>query len=154
MRRAQRNAAIFFILGGLLTATACGGTADVGDLGKGTSSGGSGSGSGSSSSSSGSSSGGPIDAGADVSGSDSSLRDVVADGVSCLLNIPGSCPDCATQNPADQPLCRQYIQCFIAQDCNPNTACGANDGICGVNKIGGGAAPYQAAVATYDCACP
>jgi hypothetical protein len=73
----------------------------------------------------------------------------------CILQvIPSSCPDCATQNASDVPTCQKYVRCFIDNDCNPGTACGSNDGVCGVNTIGGGEAPYQAAVQTYDCSCP
>jgi hypothetical protein len=71
-----------------------------------------------------------------------------------LSMIPSSCPNCATQNASDAPICQMYLRCFIDNGCNPATACGSNDGMCGVNKIGGGEAPYQAAVQTYDCACP
>jgi hypothetical protein len=76
------------------------------------------------------------------------------DGSACLLAIPSSCPNCMTQNASDKPACQLYLQCFIANDCDPSAACGSNDGVCGVNTVGGGEAPYTAAVATYDCACP
>jgi hypothetical protein len=76
------------------------------------------------------------------------------DGSACLLDIPSSCPNCVTQNASDKPACALYLQCFIANDCDPSTACGSNSGICGVNTVGGGEAPYLAAVATRDCACP
>jgi len=78
----------------------------------------------------------------------------VPDGAACLTSIPPSCPDCMTQNASDQPICKQYIQCFITNGCDPGTACGSNTGVCGVNTVGGGNAPYAAAVATYQCACP
>jgi hypothetical protein len=71
-----------------------------------------------------------------------------------LQAIPSSCPNCATQNASDVPTCQKYVRCFIDNGCNPGTACGSNDGVCGVNTIGGGEAPYQAAVQTYNCACP
>ena len=79
----------------------------------------------------------------------------VADGSACLASIPASCPDCMTQNASDQASCQKYIQCFETNDCNPNDACATNnDGVCGVNTIGGGEAPLMAAIATYMCACP
>jgi hypothetical protein len=60
-----------------------------------------------------------------------------------------------TMNASDMPICEMYIQCYINNSCNPTTSCGSNpDGVCGVNKIGGGGAPETAAVATYMCACP
>ncbi|HLK35643.1 MAG TPA: hypothetical protein VKU41_02750, partial [Polyangiaceae bacterium] len=76
------------------------------------------------------------------------------DGPCNLQSLPSSCPDCMTQNASDAPICKMYLQCFATNACDPATACGSNDGVCGVNKIGGGEAPYQAAVATYKCACP
>jgi hypothetical protein len=71
---------------------------------------------------------------------------------SCVDKIPASCPDCATQNPADAALCRKYLHCFST--CDPSQPCGDVDGVCGVNTLGGGTAPYAAAVTTYRCACP
>jgi hypothetical protein len=71
-----------------------------------------------------------------------------------LQNTPAGCPDCMTQSAADMPICQQYLMCFETNNCNPNAACGSNDGVCGVNTVGGGEAPYSAAVATYNCACP
>jgi hypothetical protein len=75
-----------------------------------------------------------------------------ADARTCLDAIPASCPDCVTQNPNDAVVCRQYLRCFAT--CDPSQPCGAADGVCGVNTLGGGMAPYAAAVATYHCACP
>jgi hypothetical protein len=77
-----------------------------------------------------------------------------ADGGCDLTSIPASCPDCMTQNASDQPICQKYLACFAMNACDPNTSCGSNTGVCGVNTIGGGEAPYTAAVATYACACP
>jgi hypothetical protein len=71
---------------------------------------------------------------------------------SCLEKIPASCPDCVTQNAGDAVLCHQYLHCFAA--CDPSQPCGTADGVCGVNTLGGGTAPYAAAVTTYRCACP
>ncbi len=101
--------------------------------------------------------GGQPDAGPDTSmGLDASGTPEVSvgDGGCNLASIPAKCPNCMTQNASDKPVCQTYVRCFLTNDCNPNTACGSNDGVCGVNKIGGGEAPYSAAVATYDCACP
>jgi hypothetical protein len=50
-----------------------------------------------------------------------------------------------------------YLPCYEANNCNPSDSCGSNDGVCGVNKLGGGTAPVSAAQATYTCAgcnCP
>jgi hypothetical protein len=91
---------------------------------------------------------------ADMATSDVGVPDVSGDAANCLNNIPASCPDCMTQNASDEPKCAAYIQCFLNNDCNPSTSCGSMDGICGVNTIGGGLAPYNAAVVTYMCACP
>jgi hypothetical protein len=91
---------------------------------------------------------------ADMASSDVGVPDVSGDAANCLNNIPASCPDCMTQNASDEPKCEDYIQCFLNNDCTPSTSCGSMDGICGVNTIGGGLAPYNAAVATYMCACP
>jgi hypothetical protein len=76
------------------------------------------------------------------------------DGGCNLQSIPTSCPNCVTQNMSDMPICKTYVMCFATNNCNPNTACGTNGGVCGVNTIGGGEAPYTAAVTTYNCACP
>jgi hypothetical protein len=105
-----------------------------------------------------------VDTGSDTPVSDAGIRDATApdmgipdaseDAANCLNDIPTSCPDCVTQNASDMPKCQDYISCFSTNDCNPNTSCGSNDGVCGVNTIGGGYAPYNAAVATYMCACP
>ena len=75
-------------------------------------------------------------------------------GPDCLKNIPASCPNCMTMNASDMPNCEKYIACYLANSCNPADACGSNDGVCGVNTIGGGSAPETAAEATYACACP
>jgi hypothetical protein len=78
----------------------------------------------------------------------------VADGSACLENIPATCPNCMVQNAGDMAKCEMYLQCFAANDCNPADACASNDGVCGVNTIGGGEAPLMAATQTYMCACP
>ncbi len=57
-------------------------------------------------------------------------------------------------NASDQPKCQEYLMCFATNNCNPSDPCGQNNGVCGVNTIGGGNAPYDAAVQTYKCACP
>lgn len=75
-----------------------------------------------------------------------------SDAGSCLEKVPASCPDCVTQNAGDAVVCRLYLQCFAT--CNPSQPCAAPDGVCGVNTLGGGTAPYMAAVTTYRCACP
>jgi hypothetical protein len=61
---------------------------------------------------------------------------------------------CNTMNMSDKPKCMEYINCYINNNCIPTNACGQNSGVCGVNTIGGGNAPKDAAVATYMCACP
>jgi hypothetical protein len=75
-----------------------------------------------------------------------------SDARACLDEIPASCPDCVTQNSGDAIVCQRYLRCFTT--CNPSQPCGAMDGVCGVNVVGGGTAPYAAALATYRCACP
>ncbi len=80
--------------------------------------------------------------------------EAMVDAACSLPNIPSSCPNCMTQNASDVPICQMYLTCFIQKRCKPSTPCGSNDGVCGVNTIGGGEAPFQAAVQTYDCACP
>jgi hypothetical protein len=57
------------------------------------------------------------------------------------------------QNASDRPKCEEYLECYRTNDCVPTAACGQNDGVCGVNTIGGGQSPREAAVATYTCAC-
>jgi hypothetical protein len=79
---------------------------------------------------------------------------VPADASGCLNPVPSTCPDCMTQNASDVATCQKYLQCFAANDCNPADACASNDGVCGVNTIGGGEAPLMAATQTYKCACP
>jgi hypothetical protein len=91
---------------------------------------------------------------ADAAALDDAVVEANVDAACALQNIPSSCPNCMTQNASDMPVCEMYVRCFIENSCNPGTACGSNDGVCGVNTIGGGEAPYQAAVQTYDCACP
>jgi hypothetical protein len=54
---------------------------------------------------------------------------------------------------SDMPICEMYLTCYANNNCNPADACGSNDGVCGVNTVGGGSAPQSAAVATYNCAC-
>jgi hypothetical protein len=51
------------------------------------------------------------------------------------------------------PKCQEYLGCFSSQQCNPASPCGQLSGVCGWNTLGGGLAPYDAAVATYNCAC-
>lgn len=72
----------------------------------------------------------------------------------CLQNPPGTCAVCATQNMSDKPKCMEYITCYINNNCRPTDPCGQLSGVCGVNTIGGGNAPRDAAVTTYMCACP
>jgi hypothetical protein len=95
----------------------------------------------------------PVAAIADAAAIDAVVESSV-DAACDLPNIPSSCPNCMTQNASDMPTCELYLRCFVENSCNPSAACGSNDGVCGVNKIGGGEAPYQAAVQTYNCACP
>jgi hypothetical protein len=149
------------------SATVEAGRGDTGSSGSGSSGGSS---SGSSGSSSGSSSGGT---GFDATAPDTSAPDTGAeidamaadqgsgggdadiDAAGCLDNIPASCPDCATMNASDAPKCQAYLMCYGANACNPKDTCSTdNDGVCGLNKVGGGSAPQAAAIATYDCACP
>jgi hypothetical protein len=59
-----------------------------------------------------------------------------------------------TQNASDKPKCEQYLACYATNDCGPADQCATNDGVCGVNTIGGGNAPKSAADATFMCACP
>jgi hypothetical protein len=102
-----------------------------------------------------------VDVGADgtamETGGDVGVADVHGDAACNLQNIPASCPNCTTMNASDMPACEKYLQCFANNGCNPNAPtppCAQMDGVCGVNTIGGGTAPQQAAVMTYSCACP
>ena len=70
-----------------------------------------------------------------------------------LQNLPPQCIPCQTMNQSDKPKCQEYLDCYIANLCEPVDACGQLDGVCGVNTIGGGNAPRDAAIATYMCAC-
>jgi len=98
--------------------------------------------------------------GRDATGSEASEEGGVpdagerGDASACLAKIPSTCPDCVTQNPSDKPICEKYLTCFADHDCNPGGTCASSDGVCGVNTIGGGEAPFMAATQTYDCACP
>jgi hypothetical protein len=57
-------------------------------------------------------------------------------------------------NAGDTAKCEAYIACYLENDCTPTTAsCTSNDAACGVNKVGGGNSPIQAAAKVYDCAC-
>lgn len=112
------------------------------------------SGSSSSSSSSASGSNGGSSGGSDATASDGASTEAapIVDGAACLIDT-GTCAVCATQNSSDVPKCMQYLSCYETNGCNPHTACGSMDSVCGVNTIGGGNAPQTAAIATYDCAC-
>ena len=58
-------------------------------------------------------------------------------------------------NASDKPICMEYLMCYINNNCIPTDPCSTNpDAVCGVNKIGGGNAPRDAAIQTYMCACP
>ncbi|MGC4070742.1 MAG: hypothetical protein QM784_40015 [Polyangiaceae bacterium] len=80
--------------------------------------------------------------------------------VNCLATIPTEC-SCATQatkgviNPGgDVTYCEAYVKCFLENDCKPTDTCAtSNDGVCGVNKVGGGSSPGKGAAAVYTCAC-
>jgi hypothetical protein len=96
--------------------------------------------------------------GSDAAAAKEAAADAAADAVaeaamSCLVIVPPSCPDCATENPSDQPACEMYLMCFRTNQCNPADACAQGNGVCGVNTLGGGSAPLLAATATYNCAC-
>lgn len=62
---------------------------------------------------------------------------------------------CADQvaNPGDVPRCEEYLACYLTEACPPDNLCRGPDGVCGVNRIGGGAAPQAAADAVWQCAC-
>ena len=62
------------------------------------------------------------------------------------------CDTCSTQTQSDLTACRDYLDCYIANDCGPAT-CGYPDDVCGVNTIGGGAAK-DIADQTFYCLCP
>jgi hypothetical protein len=80
--------------------------------------------------------------------------------VNCLATIPTEC-SCATQatkgiiNPGgDITYCEAYVKCFLENDCKPTDTCAtSNDGVCGVNKVGGGSSPGKGAATVYTCAC-
>lgn len=131
-------------------------TGSVDNGGGSTSSGGIGAASSSSSGSSGSSASGSSGSGR---GSDAAPGDgggaeaaPIVDGAACLMDT-GACAVCVTQNSGDVTACMAYLSCYETNNCNPHTACGSMDAVCGVNTIGGGNAPQAAAIATYDCAC-
>ncbi len=76
-------------------------------------------------------------------------------GLACLDNPPAECPFCETPNENEVAKCQEYLSCFAENDCLPPDSCTmSNDGICGVNTIGGGMSPHDAAVETAECACP
>jgi hypothetical protein len=80
----------------------------------------------------------------------------------CLNSIPATCNVCQSQNSGDVTTCKNvYLPCYVNHNCNPNDnaqgQCGYQDGVCGVNRLGGGSAPQTAAINTYACAmckCP
>ena len=54
----------------------------------------------------------------------------------------------------DIEKCQAYVTCYLENDCTPTTtSCTTNDAVCGVNKIGGGNSPIDAATKVYNCAC-
>ncbi len=74
---------------------------------------------------------------------------------------PSGCGLCVNINSSDVPLCKAYLLCYFLHICNPVTGkdstgadCVGNTGVCGINAIGGGNAPRDAAVASFTCACP
>jgi hypothetical protein len=73
----------------------------------------------------------------------------------CLAVIESPCT-CAENvlNQGDIEKCKAYVTCYLENDCTPTTtSCTTNDAVCGVNKIGGGNSPIDAATKVYNCAC-
>ncbi len=86
---------------------------------------------------------------------DTSPRDTGTDtSVNCLQNPPVSCDTCA-ENTIDPSGCQILINCYKVNACNPADACGASDGVCGVNTLDvtSGVEP-AAAKEIYSCDCP
>jgi hypothetical protein len=72
----------------------------------------------------------------------------------CLINWDKSqkCDKCSKETQADRRRCRDVLECYIVNACNPST-CGGNDGLCGINKFGAGLEPIQIAGSVYTCMC-
>jgi hypothetical protein len=51
---------------------------------------------------------------------------------------------------SDQAHCIEYLDCYLFQDCGPGDACAAQDGDCGINKIGGGSQGVMFAANAYN----
>jgi hypothetical protein len=73
----------------------------------------------------------------------------------CLASRPAGC-ECADSpniNPNEIAECQVYVDCFIDNACSPTATCADNDGVCGVNTLGGGTAPFNHASWVFSCAC-
>jgi hypothetical protein len=73
----------------------------------------------------------------------------------CLDHVGEVCDHCDDGNQGDITKCHEYITCFETEGCDPADSCAtSNDGICGVNNVGGGTAPRDQARNTWeDCGC-
>ena len=56
-------------------------------------------------------------------------------------------------NASDEPMCEEYVDCYITNECAPDSCSVGPDDVCGVNMIGGGYGPLNAVIDVYNCAC-
>jgi MYXO-CTERM domain-containing protein len=75
-------------------------------------------------------------------------------GQDCLENWRNttSGATCTGQSQGDRLTCIQYLDCYYTNNCGPRS-CGGNDGICGINTIGGGTAGQPIADQVYTDLC-
>jgi hypothetical protein len=59
---------------------------------------------------------------------------------------------CLTQTQSNTKRCADILDCYIQNDCTPDT-CSLNDQKCGQNTLKVDAAPFPAAKTVYDCLC-
>jgi hypothetical protein len=70
----------------------------------------------------------------------------------CLLNWSSNatCDTCSGQTQSDLKSCSIVLDCYLANNCGPETC---NDQTCGANKLQKGTAAYPVAKTVYDCLC-
>jgi len=73
---------------------------------------------------------------------------------SCLLNWASNvtCDTCSGQTQSDLKACSLVLDCYLANNCGPET-CSGNDQTCGSNTLQKGTAAYPVAKTVYDCLC-
>jgi hypothetical protein len=58
----------------------------------------------------------------------------------------------AVSRAAWKAACQDVLDCYVENDCGPDSCTGVNDA-CGQNEIDQGTAPYEFANPVYECLC-